>query len=199
MAGGSRSSSSSHDSLPMYKTQNLGLANDYISVGPQGMNDIKQEEFQQTFASARNSMNFQPPPFPPPGWHDEEVKQSFWQRHGHRIKLLFAFVFLVLVSAGLLYPVIRYRETEQWTEEETPEISQKQLYYHIFLWLFISWINAAIWFAIATAFPHVFRIVSGILNPGQQKYWHIFKFMIPAITLLGTALGVYISYVIVSG
>ena len=200
MAAGSRSSSSSRasrDSLPMYKTQNLGLASDYINVGPPPTNDIKQEEYQTQVGSSRSSINYLPPPFPPPGFNEEEVKPSFWKRHGHHIKWTLGFVTMVLICAALLYPVFKFRTTEQWTEEETPEMSDRQMQYHIFLWLFISWINLLFWWVVASAFPHVFRFVAGFVNPGQQKYWHIFRYMNAAITLLGGSIGLYIAYVIV--
>ena len=139
-----------------------------------------------------------PPPFPPPSWRDEDEKPTFWKRHGRKIKVMLSLIFMILVSAVLLFPVFKYRQTEDWTEEETPEISHQQLTYHIFLWLFVSWTNLLVWWAFANWMPHGFRFFSGIFNPGQQKYWHTMKFMTPAITLLGAAVGNYIAYVIVS-
>ena len=123
MASGSRrQSGESQDSLPMYKTHNLGLSGDFVTVWPQMHDDIKQEP---DFESARRSSNFAPPAYPPPG-HFEEEKPGFWERHGHKIKVFFGLSVMVGVAAGLLIPVIKLKPGDDWTEEETPEESKKK-------------------------------------------------------------------------
>lgn len=194
--GRRRSSSGGQDSLPMYKTQNLGLAGDYINVGPSTINEVKHEP---EYASARSSAHYQPPPYPPPG-HNEasDDKQSIWQRHGHKIKLVFSLAMMVGVAAALVIPVIALRPMEDWTEEETPAQSKKQLEYYIYMWLLISWANLLLWFFSGVIFPYIFKFISGFLDPGKAKYWHIFRLMRSAITFLGGAIGCYIVYVMVS-
>ena len=198
MASGS-SQRASRDSLPLYNQTQYhgGLAEDFINVQPMPMNDEKSQDFRPEFGDSRGSVNYMPPPFPPPSWRDEGEKPTFWKRHGRKIKVMLSLVFMVLVSAALLFPVFKYRQTEDWTEEETPEISHQQLTYHVFLWLFVSWTNLLLWWGFANWMPHGFRFLAGIFNPGQQKYWRTLKFMTPAVTLLGAAIGNYISYVIV--
>ena len=200
MASGS-SRRASRDSLPLYNQSQYhgGLAEDYINVQPMPINEKEEGSFgRQEYGSTRSSINYMPPPFPPPEWRDDDEKETFWHRHGKSIKFAVGFMLMVLISGALIYPIILYRETEQWTEEETPEISDRQLKFHIFLYLFISWTNLVLWWGLAHAFPHIFYFFSGIFNPGQQKYWHILKFMVPAITLVGGAVGNYVAYVIVS-
>ena len=194
--GKGRSSSGGQDSLPMYKTQNLGLAGDYINVGPSTMDESKQEP---EYASTRSSAHYQPPPYPPPDLiRSSDDNQSTWQRHGHRIKLFFGLAIMVGVAAALVIPVIALRPTEDWTEEETPAQSKKQLDFHIYVWLFISWTNLLLWFFLAIMFPYIFKFIFGFLNPGKAKYWHMFRLMRTAITFLGASIGCYIAYIIVS-
>ena len=162
------------------------------------INEKEGEDFaRQDYSSSRGSINYMPPPFPPPGWQDDEEKESFWRRHSGKIKFTIGFIIMVAISAALLYPIFLYRQTEQWTEEETPEISERQLKFHIFLWLFIAWTNLVVWWGLASAFPYIFYVFASVWNPGQAKYWHILKFMTPAVTLMGGAVGNYIAYVIV--
>ena len=202
MASGSsrRASRDSRDSLPLYNQTSYhgGLAEDFINVQPMPINEEKSGDFGQQYEnSRRNSVNYMPPPFPPPGWQEDEEGATFWERHGRKIKFIVAFILMVSISAALLYPIFLYRETEDWTEEETPEISDRQLKFHTFLWLFISWTNLVFWWALASLMPYAFRFFAGFFNPGQAKYWHILRFMIPAVTMLGGAIGNYIGYVMV--
>ena len=192
--GRRRSSNGSQDSLPMYKTQNLGLAGDYINVEAPVMNDIKQEP---EYASTRASSHYHPPPYPPPGFNSTEETPSAWQRHGGKIKAVFGLALMIGVGVGLGVPIIKLRPGEDWTEEETPDQSQQQLDYHLYLWLFISWANLVFWVFIAMIFPYVFKFMASFLNPGQAKYWHILRMLRSGIVFVGGSIGCYVAFCIV--
>ena len=202
-SGGRSSSTSraSRGSLPRYSIPgNGGLSDElFVNAGSLPVKEAGGFDSTQPDYQARASINYLPPPFPPPPWTDsQEPKRSFFRRHKKLIGWI-AYLFLICtITAGLIYPIIAFRETEAWTEEETPEISHKQLVWHVFLWLFTSWTCLIFSNLCISIFPHVFRIVAGWVNPGQQKYWRIFRFMKMGVTFLGGAVGTYISWAIVS-
>ena len=203
LGSGGRSSSTgraSRGSLPRYSMPGSGGLSDELFINP-GSLPVKEAggfESLQTDYQAESS-NYMPPPFPLPSWSEsQEVRQSFFRRHKKLIGWI-AYCFLICaITAGLIYPIVAFRETEAWTEEETPEISHKQLVFHIFLWLLTSWGCLIFSNICINIFPHAFRIVAGLVNPGQQKYWRIFRFMKMGVTCLGGAVGTYASWAIVS-
>ena len=200
-AAESRSSSrnrGSRSSLPMYAAHQGGLSDEYINIAsiPEKHNTVT--ESARAHASTKSPMHYLPPPFPPPSWEDNKPPQSIFKRHSTIFGWLAYLLFICAVGALLVTQTLRYKDTDPWTQEETAEMTQKTLMFHLWLWLSVSWAATIFFNLIANIFPYLFRIVAGFVNPGQRKYWRIFFFMRMAITYLGASVCCYIAYCIVS-
>ena len=69
-------------------------------------------------------------------------------------------VIIVVIGAPLMVPVILFRHDQELEDDESTQAKQnRQLIFYVFLWLLISWLGLWLSFAIASAFPYVFRFV----------------------------------------
>ena len=143
--------------------------------------------------SLRSSINYLPPPFPPPSaTTHSSIRQTFAQRHRKVLAIVKYLVTLIIITVAFATPVAIYRGREKSKD------LQKDVRYHLLLWVLISWLSTAISNISITLFPYLFKFIARWVNPGHVKYWRIFRFMRLAVTLLGGAIGTYVSYTYVS-
>ena len=195
MALSSHKPSSSGSNPPRYDASRQGsVSSEYISITPPS---LKGNGEPPTFPvdgsnSLHSSINYLPPPFPPPSVGRSPILQTFSQRHRKAIAIIKYLVILVVVTIAFATPVAIYH-----IREKTKNL-QKDVRYHLLLWTLISWLSAAISNIAITLFPYLFKFIARWVNPGHVKYWRIFRFMRLAVTLLGGAIGMYVSYTYVS-
>lgn len=193
MASPPRKSLSSNPPIYLPSHQG-GLTADYINIEPAS---FKETEDGQSFATTtnntlRSSITYLPPPFPPVGGVDNTaIRQTFAQRHRKSISVVRYLTVLLLLTVCFVAPVVLFGDVEQKKDK-------KNLRYYVSLWLLITWGCACISNVFINLFPYMFRFVAGWVNPGHVKYWRIFRFMRLSVTLLGAAIGAYVSFVLVS-
>ena len=187
----------SESSLPTY-TQG-GLSGEFVNIGP-----ISREKTPVSITGQQPPTGHEPVPAygaaPYPSgatWDLEEKKKTFFQSHSTLIGWIVYVTFIVIGAAGLGYFERTTREKELWTQEETPEMSERKMKHQAALVLcigFASFIGSNL---LVTAFPYIFRFVASFVNPGQMKYWKIFWQMKSGVTCLGGSIGTYTAYTFV--
>jgi hypothetical protein len=204
----------------VYPSQAPSLTNEYINIAPSPFKeDTKNMMFaEEETVTSRTSVNYLPPPFPPPGWDPKvTAQQPFMKRHRKLIAVLLYILTLLLITAAFVAPVVYFKihheESEKLNKRGSKEKDAgsdkdkdggkdkgqgKDLHYHFALWLLVSWAFLAVSNIFINIIPYAFRIVASWVNPGWVKYWRIFRFMRLAVTLLGGVVGCYLSYVYVS-
>ena len=180
---------------PMYLPSHQGgLTTDYINVEPAYFKETGdgQSFTTATNSTSRSSITYLPPPFPPAGRVDNtDGRQTFAQRHRKSIAVIRYLTVMLLVTVCFVAPVVLFGDVKQ-------EKDKKNLRYYLSLWLLITWGCACVSNVFINLFPYVFRFVAGWVNPGHVKYWRIFRFMRLSVTLLGAAVGAYVSFIFVS-
>lgn len=181
----------------MYTSHPPSLSSEYINIAPSPM---KPEEKSHMFeeegqGTARASVNYLPPPFPPPGWDPAATaQQSFLRRNSRFIKIVAYLIILILVTGALTVPVIL------WWGRSAAELkgSDDAPLFHLALWILVSWAFFMFSNLLINLLPYVFRLMARMFNPGWVKYWRVFRFMRLAATMLGGTIGTYCSWVYVS-
>ena len=175
-----------------------GLAQDYITVGHTADEKTRSQPGWAPSEQHEPAPDYMAPSFmTPPSWSRDEQKAPFIQRHRSAIGWIIYVTFILAGGAGLGYLVWTSREKELWTQEETPEMSERMLKHHVYLSLtssFASFVGSNL---LITVFPYIFRAIAPLINPGHKKYWKIFRFLKSAVTVLGGAIGTYIPYTVV--
>ena len=140
-----------------------------------------------------------PPHAIPVSWRREDEEPSFIQRNRSLINWIVYAVIVIGIASFLGYLAWTTREAEAWTQEETPEMTERKLKHHIYLFLncgLASFVGSNL---LCTVFPYIFRAIAPLVNPGHRKYWKIFFFMRAGVTCLAGAIGTYVPYTVVSG
>ena len=190
----SPSSRSSDTTLPVY-TQG-GLSDDFINVGLGGNEKAPRgpNRSQSTSTQLPAPAYLAAPYATRSAWILEEPKKSFLQRHGSVIGWAAYIIFILGVSAALGYATWSTREEELWTQEETPEMTERELWHHIWLFVCVGFASFVVSNLAISIFPYLFRAIAPLVNPGHKKYWRIFGRMTSAVTWLGGMIGTYVSY-----
>ena len=195
MALSSHRPESANSSPPRYNASRQGsVSSEYVSITPPSLKGTGDPTAFATDGSnsLRSSINYLPPPFPPPSTSQPNTRQSFSQKYRKAIAIVKYLVTLVVVTISFATPVAIYHVREGSKNLE------KDVRYHLLLWILTSWLSTATSNVSITLFPYIFKFVARWVNPGHAKYWRIFRFMRGAVTLLGGAIGTYISYTYVS-
>ena len=180
----------------VYTSHPASLVNEYIHIASTPFKgDNKSEMFtEDESVHSRPSLTYLPPPFPPPGYDpSSNAPQPFRQKHRRAIAVARYIFVLILITAGFTAPVVYFTLSKP---EETDGV--KDLRLPICTWLLASWGFTCVSNILINIFPYAFRLVARWVNPGQVKYWRIFRYMRLAVTLLGGAVGTYCSFVYVS-
>ena len=180
---------------PLYYPSHEGPVSEYITIEPISSKETGESQIFGTdgIDTSQPSINYLPPPFPPPGWADKSNSlQPFSQRYRKLIRITKYLIVVAFITAGLATPVLisHYRHT---TKER-----QKDVRYNVYLWLLITWGSACVSNVFINVFPYLFKFVAQVVNPGHVKYWRIFRFLRLAVTVLGATIGSYISFELVS-
>lgn len=97
---------------------------------------------------------------------DADVEKSSRQSYGAYILKNFLWgarfiLVIVVVGLPLAGPIIAFRNDQDLEDDESVERRQyRQLVFYLFSWLLISWLGAWISYALALAFPYLFRFIA---------------------------------------
>ena len=191
------SNRNSDSSLPTY-TQG-GLSGEFVNIGPiSGDKTPAGITGQQPPAGHEPVPAYGAAPYTSQStWDQEEKKKNFFQRYGRLIGWIVYVVFICAGVGGLGFLAWMTREQELWTQEETPEMSDRKMKHQASLVLLIGFLSFTVSNLLMTVFPYIFRFVAAIVNPGHKKYWTIFWHMRSGVTCLGGSIGTYVSYTVV--
>ena len=176
---------------PLYYPPYEGPMSDYITIEPVSFKETEKSRRvgEGRATASQPSINYLPPPFPPPGWVDKpETRQSFSHRHRKLISISKYLFIIAFFTIGFTTPllVFHYRHTRKER--------QINVQYHLCIWLLITWGSACVSNMFINTLPYIFKFLVQWINPGHVKYWRIFRFLRLAVTLLGAAIGSCISF-----
>jgi len=106
---------------------------------------------------------------------------------------------VLLIGIPLSIPIIVFRDYAVISDDTLALSKQSQNFvYFLFAWLLITWLCAVVSNIFIRAFPHLFRFVAGWVNPAHRKYWRVFRALRNPVTFVGSVIGSYVSFALVS-